>query len=69
MPFDLKIRLIRIRKRQTDLYEELKKNGLKVFTSELSAAINGKLVSPKADKILSLSNEIVTEWENESNRT
>ena len=66
MPFEIRIRLMKLGRKQVDLIPELKKYGIdKVSTAELSLAITGVSQSPKSEKILSASNEIVTRWEKE----
>jgi hypothetical protein len=64
--FNIKARLISLGYKVKDLIPELQKRGmLKVMPCELSRALNGYDKTPKAEKIVSLSNEIVTEWENQ----
>lgn len=46
-----------------DLIPVLKERGISVSPCELSNTLSGVLQSPKAEKILSAANEIVTEWE------
>lgn len=65
MPFKIKVRLAELGKKQVDLIPELAKRGLKVNPTELSLAILGRKQQPKTDKILSVANEIVSEWEKE----
>ncbi len=65
MPFKIKARLAELGKKQVDLIPELEKRGLKVSPAELSGAILGRVKQPKADKVLSASNEIISEWERE----
>lgn len=65
MPFKIKVRLAELGKKQVDLIPELAKRGLKVNPTELSLAILGRKQQPKTDKILSIANEIVSEWERE----
>lgn len=68
MPFKIKVRLAELGKKQVDLIPKLAKRGLKVNPTELSFAILGRKQQPKTDKILSATNEIVSEWENAENR-
>lgn len=63
MPFKIKVRLVELGKKQVDLIPELAKRGMKVNPTELSLAILGKSQQPKASKILSAANEIISEWE------
>jgi len=63
MLFEIKIRLIKLGKKQKDLIPELEKRGIKATPSEISNAINNVDVGPKANRIVELSNEIIKEWE------
>lgn len=65
MPFEIKVRLVKLGKKQVDLIPELAKRGIKVDPTELSYAIRGITQTPKSAKILSAANEIVSEWEKE----
>ena len=66
MPFKIKSRVVALNKYLVDLIPELEKRGISVCSpSILSESISGKRKGPKADRIVSVSNEIVTEWENE----
>lgn len=63
---NIKIKLLELNKRQKDLLEELRNRGYSIQPPELSVFINKQLTTPKADVILGLCDEILTEWENES---
>lgn len=65
MPFKIKVRLAELERKQIDLIPELAKRGIKVNPTELSYAIRGRTQQPKAAKILSAANEIISEWESE----
>ncbi len=66
MPFEIRIRLMKLGRNQVDLIPELKKCGIdKISPAELSVALKGLSQSPKSQNILSMSNEIVTRWEQE----
>lgn len=69
MPFKIKVRLAELGRKQVELIPELAKRGLSVNPTELSLAILGRSQQPKAEKILSAANEIVSEWEKEKNIT
>lgn len=69
MPFRIKSRLAEINRKQVDLIAELRKRDIMTNPSELSNVLKGILQTPKAERILSAANEIVTEWENEHRRT
>ena len=69
MPFRIKVRLTEMNRSQASLIPILKtKYDLKVDPAELSKILKGILQNPKADKVLSAANEIVTEWEHEARR-
>lgn len=60
----IKIKLLELGKRQTDLLTELRKRGWKSLQpSELSIIVNGKLTTPKAQSVLAMCDRILTEWE------
>lgn len=65
MPFKIKVRLAELGRKQVELIPELAKQGLSVNPTELSLAILGRSQQPKAEKILSVANEIISAWENE----
>lgn len=65
MPFRIKVRLAEINRKQVDLIPELRKRDIITNPSELSNVLKGIMQTPKAEKILSAVNEIVTEWERE----
>ena len=69
MPFRIKSRLTEINRKQVDLIVELRKRDIMTNPSELSNVLKGILQTPKAERILSAANEIVTEWERECRRT
>lgn len=66
MPFDIKVRLLKLGKKQRDLIPELAKLGIKATPPEISDALSGRYQKPKLDMILSACNEIVSEWEKEA---
>ena len=60
---DIKIELIRLRKKQVDLLEELRKRGYpRLMPCQLSGYINGLVLGPQADTVLELCREIIKEW-------
>ena len=62
----IKIKLLELNKRQTDLLTELKRRGFKKLQpSELSIIISGKLTTPKAESVLEMCYCILAEWESE----
>lgn len=64
MPYRLKVRLMVIGKTQTDLQMALKERGYKISTTYFNRAINGHESTKTLDLILSVADQIVTEWEN-----
>lgn len=61
----IKIKLLELGKRQTDLLDELRRRGWKrLQQTELSTIVNGKLTTPKARSVLAMCDEILADWEN-----
>lgn len=58
-------RLKALGKTQNWLILEMKKRNVSVITSEFSNILNGVLTTPKAQRVLALCNEILTEYEKE----
>lgn len=58
-------RLKALGKTQNWLIVEMKKRNVSVLTSEFSNILNGVLTTPKAQRVLTLCNEILTEYEKE----
>ncbi len=56
-------RLKALGKTQNWLILEMKKRNISVLTSEFSNILNGVLTTPKAQKVLVLCDEILTEYE------
>lgn len=56
-------RLKALGKTQNWLILEMKKRNISVLTSEFSNILNGVLTTPKAQKVLLLCDEILTEYE------
>lgn len=65
MRTDIKLRLMRIGKRQVDLIPELRKRGLKANPSDVSQALSGILRSVKSENILFIAKQLTNEWERE----
>lgn len=66
MAKDIKIKLLRIDKKQVDLLNEIRKRGYPTLSPQsLSSYISGYLVSPQADAVLKIARDILKEWENE----
>lgn len=58
-------RLKALGKTQNWLIVEMKKRNVSVLTSEFSNILNGVLTTPKAQSVLTLCDEILTEYEKE----
>ena len=69
MPFRIKVRLAELGRKQVELIPDLEKRQITTNAADLSNTLKGVLQSPKAEKILSAANEIVTEWEQEHRKT
>jgi hypothetical protein len=65
LPYRIKIRLLELNKKQADLIPILAERGIKTNPWELSPAVNGKSLTPKAKMIVKEADRIITEWENE----
>ena len=67
MLYKIKSRIYALGKKVNDLIPTLKeKYGIVTNPSEISNSLSGNLQSPKAQDIVSYSNEIVTAWEIET---
>jgi hypothetical protein len=64
---EVKIRLLKLGKKQIDLMDELNKRGLNVAQSQLSDSLSGRLQSPKGTKIRTECLYILDEWEKGAN--
>lgn len=60
---NLKARLKTIGKTQVWLITELREHGISVSISEMSYIINGAMTTPKARRVLELSDEIIKQAE------
>lgn len=64
MLYKIKSRIYALGKKVNDLIPALReKYGITTNPSEISNSLSGNLQSPKAQGIVTYSNEIVTEWE------
>lgn len=59
---NIKIKLLELGRRQTDLVVELRKRGYKIQPSELSSMLSGMLATQKTEEIKRVSEEIIEEW-------
>jgi hypothetical protein len=60
----IKMRLMSLEKKQTDLYDELGRRGIKINTfQQLNAYINGRNKGERARFILANVNRIIEDWE------
>lgn len=67
MIYKIKSRIYALGKKVNDLIPALRENyGITTNPSEISNSLSGNLQSPKAQDIVSYSNEIVTAWEIET---
>lgn len=64
--FRIKSRLADLNITQVTLLDELKKRGIRTNPSELSNALRGIATYDKASQIVSMSNEIIIEWERQA---
>jgi hypothetical protein len=61
--YSIKARLAQLNKKSKDLIMELEKRGIKIYAPDFSAAINGRLKTPKADLVCDIADQILREWE------
>jgi len=61
--YNIKARLAQLGKKSKDVIQELEQRGIDIYPSDFSAAIGGKLKTPKADKVCEITDLILTEWE------
>lgn len=62
---EIRERLKKLGKTQNWLILRMKERGVSVLTSEFSNILNGVLTTPKAKKVLTLCDEILTKHESE----
>ena len=58
----MKIELIKLDKKQTDLIKVLKERGYKISKSELCEYVNETKQSPKQRKVIKECSQIINEW-------
>ncbi len=63
MRYMIKSRLAALNKKSVDVIDELRRRGINTNPGEFSLAVNGRLATAKADRICSVADEILTEWE------
>ena len=61
--FDIKNRLYALSRTNADCIRELQNRGERVTSPEFSRYIRRQQTGPKAERILSMANQIITEWE------
>ena len=66
MHYRINSRLKVLGKNTDDLIPILRERGINVTAAEIKTALSGESQSPKAQDIVSYSNEIVTAWEIET---
>ena len=60
MEKDIKIRLLKVGKKQVDLLEELRKRGYpKLYDTQLSKYLSGRDKSPQALAVIKIADEVV----------
>ncbi len=64
-----KVRLYQLGRTQRELLDAIRARSIRCSRSELSEALTGALVSPKATMLRNVADEIVTDWERCANRT
>lgn len=62
----IKIRLIELGKKQTDLVVELRKRRYKIQPGELSQMLTGQLTTPKSKIIKHEVENIISDWEKQA---
>ena len=62
---EIKIELLKLKKRQVDLIAELQKLGHKVTPADLSSYLSGALKTPKAEAVIEDSERIIEKWKTE----
>ena len=63
---EIKVRLIRLGKKQKDLVFALRERGFTVDSSSLSACLNELRVAPWTQRLLMESHKILLKWEDEA---
>lgn len=66
MPLEIKIRLMKLGKKQKDLLFELRKRNINTNPPHLSNVLNGVREGKQSQLILKMCDEIVSEWEKEA---
>lgn len=63
---EIKLRLLKLGKKQVDLLEEVRKRGYRnLYPTQLSQYILGKIQTAQAEAVLEICRQILVEWENE----
>lgn len=65
---ETKVRLVKIKKSQRELLNELKKRGFTIYEGELSEMLSGEKKTPKTKIILKECNKIINEWKKEGKK-
>lgn len=63
MPYNIPARLAQLRKTRRDLWRELAHRNLTVTYEYFTRLLSGEAATKTMDTLLSVANEIVTEWE------
>ena len=64
---EFKIELIKLKKTQLDLKDELEKEGISAYPSQICRAINGAS-TPKEQTIRDAAAKIISKWQQEENK-
>lgn len=64
---EIKVRLIKLGKKQKDLVFALRERGFTVDSSSLSACLNELRVAPWTQRLLMESHKVLMEWESQEN--
>lgn len=63
----IKIKLLQLDKKQSDLLPELRSRGFTIGAQELSSFITGRTLGPKHDAVLENVADILCKWEKKAN--
>lgn len=64
-----KVRLCQLGRTQRELLDAIRARSIRCSRSELSEALTGAQISPKATMLRDVADNILTEWERRGNRT
>ena len=64
---EIKIELLKLGKKQSDLLPELRKLGHKVCPADISSYLSGNIQTPKSKLVLEDAEKIIAKWGEENN--